>query len=283
MIVALPSLGACGGAGAPPGGSGAAAGPPRPALSYADPGVERTEYRFADTAEVTMDLGGAGLQRVPVESAARLALSLTPTGQDVRVRMRFVEFSGRIGGAMGGSTEASQDEITGPLVFSLTPRGEVVLQSLPDLGPRAEQLLNPASLARELFPRFPARPPSAPGATWSDTLTYRAGRDDDALRAERHLTYTLGEEISLAGRRVLRIAGRGRARYTFEGTRMGMEARQTLEGPVESEILWDPVRRIPVSVRTEKRLTGTMELPALGTPPVPLELRGTTRVRLVGS
>ncbi|NIP59004.1 MAG: hypothetical protein GWM92_07015, partial [Gemmatimonadetes bacterium] len=122
-------------------------------------------------------------------------------------------------------------------------------------GPRAEQILNPVSLARELFPRFPSHPPSLPGSTWSDTLTYEAGGDDATLRAERHLTYTLREETAVGGRRVLRITSRGRARYTFQGIRMGMEARQTLEGPVEGEILWDPSRRIPVSVRTEKRLT----------------------------
>lgn len=282
LIVAAPLFAGCGSGGGAFGGGGSAATAPRPALSYSDPGVESVEYRFGDTADVSMEVGGTGVQRVPVESEARLSLSLTPSGRDVRVTLRFLAFSGRTGGAMGGSTEVSEEEISGPLIFSLTPRGEVLLQSLPDLGPRAERILNPVSLARELFPRFPARPPSAPGATWTDTLTYEAGRDDATLRAERHLTYTLREETTVGGRRVLRITSRGRARYTFQGTRMGMDARQTLEGPVEGDVLWDPSRRVPVSVRTEKRLTGTMELPALGTPPVPLELRGITRVRLVG-
>lgn len=275
------ALQGCGGGFGSGGGPSAAADDLRVAFSYSGPGVERAEYRFGDTAAVSIVMGEGGSQRIPVEVEARLVLSLAPSGRDVRVTARFPSFSGTMASPLGGSTVVTEEQIQGPLIFSLTPRGDVVLQSLPDLDAPARQILSPASLAREIFPRFPPRPPSEAGETWTDTLTYQTRQGEATLAAERHLTYTFRGEATEAGRRVLRITSRGRTRYSFEGTRMGMETRQTLEGPVEGEYLWDPERRIPVSARTEKRLTGTMELPALGTPPVPLELTGTTRITLV--
>lgn len=264
------------------GSSAAAAEAPRAALSYSGADVQRVEYRFGDTAVVSILAGQDQAQRIPVEVEARLAMSLTPSGRDVRVTVRFPSFAGRMDGPMGGSTTVTEEEIRGSLIFSLTPRGDVVLQALPELSDRAEQIVSPVSMARELFPRFPAGSPPQIGETWTDTLTYETRQGEATLGAERRLTYTYRGEVREGGRRLLRITTRGRSSYAFRGTRMGMETRQILEGPVEGELLWDPARRLPVSVRTEKRLSGTMELPALGTPPVPLELTGTTRLILIG-
>jgi len=228
-----------------------------------------------------LDGEALGEARLPVEVSARLDLSLTFTDPDLRVAVRFREVEGRTGGAFGGSAVVTEEGIRGPLGFSLTPRGHVTLETLPEVDPDARQVIDPAALAREIFPRFPSHPVS-PGERWVDTLTYETREEEGTLRAERVLTYTLRGDTTESGRTLLRIVSSGRTRYVFEGTRMGVETRQTLEGPVRGDLLWDPRARLPVRVRSEKELEGTMELPSLGAPSISLELQGITRAEWVG-
>lgn len=266
-------------------GCGGRPGPslsPSAGLTYAVDAPRSMAYRMGDTATVTVDGGAGGAFGLSVRASGLLDMEMTPgAGDSTRVEVRFRKFGGSMSTPMAGTITATEEEISGSLVFTLDRRGSTRIEERPELGGRAAQFLDPGSLARELFPRFPASRPD-PGESWSDSLTYTAGDPKARTRAVVTRRYTLAGDTVVDGRRLLRIGYDGTARYDVKGTRMGMEMRQELEGPLRGELLWDPESRVMVRNRSEKELAGTMEIPAVGVPGMGLRLRGTTTVRLEG-
>ena len=63
----------------------------------------------------------------------------------------------------------------------------------------------------------------------------------------------------------------------------GMEVTQIFSGDISGSILWDPARAVFVAGSFDQDMSGTVEVPAAGMPPMPLTVRGTSHVKLQGN
>jgi hypothetical protein len=84
------------------------------------------------------------------------------------------------------------------------------------------------------------------------------------------------------GLSLLLVSYRGTTETVQTMVNGGMEMIQSLSGDSEGRFLWDPARSLLVSGDRTVELDGTNEVPALGLPPMPISVRGTSRARLVG-
>jgi hypothetical protein len=171
--------------------------------------------------------------------------------------------------------------VQGDLVFTLDRRGKPTVVSLPTTRPAAEQLVDPLGIVHGMFPRLPGMVVQ-PGASWTDTIQYqgRTGQGDTSSNVV--MTYTLQGDTVVDGAGLLHITYEGRANVRGAAMTEGMQILQSVSGTVSGAILWDAVRSILVADEGTQDMTGSVEVPAAGMPPMPLSMRGTSSVRLQG-
>lgn len=270
-LLPLSTLIACGG-GAP------AEPPPPPALAYELPEAPTAIYVQGDTAVVQVDAGGQMID-VTVASRATMSMTFEPAADGaVRVTATIDELDARATNPMAPPQTTDESEISGPVVFTLSRRGEGTLVSAPDIGDAARTFISPGVMAATFFPRLPARAVD-PGDTWTDTITVATDEEGTAMDATSIITYTARGDTAVDGTSLLLVTMTGEDERRVEGNMQGMDMLQEAAGTSEGYFLWDAARRLPVEVVYTTDSTGTMEVTAA---PFPLGLRAesTTRIEL---
>lgn len=270
VLLPLPVLAACGG--------GAPAEPPAPpALAYGVPDVPTATYVQGDTAVVQVDAGGQMID-VTVASRATMSMVFEPAADGaVRVTATIDELDARATNPMAPAQTTDESEISGPIVFTLSRRGEGTLVGAPDIGDAARTFISPGVMAATFFPRLPARA-VGPGDTWTDTITVATDEEGTAMDATSIITYTARGDTVVDGRSLLLVTMTGEDERRVEGNMQGMDMLQEAAGTSEGYFLWDAARRLPVEVVYTTDSTGTMEVTAA---PFPLGLRAESTTRIV--
>lgn len=271
VLFAVLVLAACGG---PPPEPPA---PVPPLLAWETPRADSVRWLQGDTARVEVDAGGQTVE-ITLASRADLAMGFVPSEGGVRVTARYVDFLGSMSNPLTGSREITEEEIEGPLVFTLEPDGETSIHETPELASAAAGFVAPRSLARTFFPRFPVRA-WAPGMTWTDTVTVDASSEGVQTASRSVIRYTAEGDTVVGGRTLLRVRMAGEDRRSVEGAMAGMDMTQDLSGSSEGWFLWDPALGLHTELVYRSDLTGTMEVS--GAPfPLSVRVRSTARTAL---
>ncbi len=272
-LALLFGLSACAG----PGGTSPSGG-----LAYRVPDQPNLIYLTGDTTSIDIDAGAMGNMQMSGASAATLAVSFAPGQDGVQVTATFQKLTARLSQPMGGAQSASESDIQGNLVFTLDRKGKGTVVSAPQLKGAVAQLANPLTVVHEFFPRLPGGPVNA-GSTWTDTIQYEISTPEGTTASSTVTTYTLQGDTVVNGASLVKITYQGKANVTGGATTEGMEVVQVFAGDVSGTYLWDAARAVLVAHEAKGDMTGTVEVPAAGLPPMPLTVSSRSRVRLQGS
>jgi hypothetical protein len=272
-LVLLLGLTACAG----PGGVGPGGG-----LMYQVPESPSVVYLTGDTSNIDIDAGAMGSFRMRGTGTSTMAVTFARGDGGVQVTATFQELNARLSQPMGGAQTATEADVEGDIVFTLDSRGHSTPVSLPEVKGAASQLANPQALVYEFFPILPGGAVN-PGDTWTDTLSYQVQTDQGDAETSSVMTYTLQGDTVVDGRTLLHITVSGRADITGSGVQEGMEVIQVFSGDIEGTVLWDVARALYVSGYFERDMSGTVEVPAAGMPPMPMTMTGKSHVKLQGS
>jgi len=238
-------------------------------------------YVTESTSNINIDAGAMGSLDMRATRDATLVVSFSPEADGVEVTARYESLSASMTQPMGGSQTASERDVQGDLVFNLDRKGKPTVVSLPTTRAVAEQLVDPLSVVHEMFPRLPGGM-ARPGATWIDTIQYETRTSQGDASSNVVMTYTLQGDTVVDGASLVRITYEGRANVRGSAMTEGMQVFQSLSGTVSGALLWDPVRSLLVADEGTQDMTGSVEVPGAGMPPMPLSMRGNSSVRLQG-
>lgn len=251
--------------------------PPEPAgaLRYHAEVPGPLVYVQADTAVLEIAAGGQAFE-VDAQSASTWELAVEEAPDGLRVTATLTDLEARFENPLTGPRAADEAGVTGPVVFTLDPRGRAELVSAPTVEGVARELFSVAPVVHHLLPRLPGRAVQ-PGETWADTVRYTLDEPTGEVRARVALAYTAEGDTLVEGRPHLRVRYRGTDAREASGDAGGMAFSQTLEGPVEGVFLWDLGRGVLRALEQTSDLSGTMTVPMS---PSPLDVRVRSRMRV---
>ena len=276
-VIALP---AC--ASAPqPDGPATAAPAAAVTLSYAPPADTTATYTVRDSTAFDIQGGAIGEIHVASSVAATTTATYKAKGSDVEASMRVTDYSGSVSNsAMGGAgPSATESDIEGPAVVTVSPRGIVTIAAMPKLTPVIQQLGMSPSFFRRFYVRLPAGG-VRPGAVWVDTIS--ATDDNAGTKAVLNdvVTSTFVGDTTVNGRSVALITTSSQRTLNVAGTSQGVEIAQKLTGTSTGRALWDTQRKLLVSRVESAQLSGTFDLPQMGVTGLPVVARGSLRITL---
>lgn len=255
---------------------------PSGGLMYQVPDAPTLTYLTGDTSNIDIDAGPMGSLRMRGTGTATMAMTFQRSAEGIQVTATYEELNARLSQPMGGALTADEDDLEGPLVFTMDERGRSTLVSVPEMKGQAGQMANPHTVAYEFFPRLPGGAAEV-GTTWTDTLHYEAEVGPGETTNTTIMTYTVQGDTVVDGMTLLKINMSGMADVTAFGVTEGMEVTQVFSGDVTGYALWDPARSIYVGGYSEADMAGTVEVPAAGMPPMPLTVSAKSHVKLQGS
>lgn len=261
--------------------SGPGAVTPSGGLMYTVPTVSSVVYVAESSQDVSIDAGAMGSMNMNGYSVSELGMTFDAVIDGLQVTTTFQDITASMSQPMGGSQTASESDVDGELVFTMDQRGKGTLVSSPEVTVTAEQLISPAALAYEFFPRLPGGA-AEPGTMWTDTIEYEIVMSQGDLSSKSVLAYTLVGDTVVDGLSVLYITYEGEAEAVGSGATEGMEAIQTFSGDVVGMFLWDPARNLMVYNESTQELDGSVEVPASGMPPFPMTVSASGTVYLQG-
>ncbi len=267
-------------------GLAACAGPggvsPTPGLMYGVPQPATLVYLVGDTANIDIDAGAMGSFNMRQTGEGTLAMTFAETGGGLEVTASYQDFSARMTNPMGGAQTVSEEDIEGNLVFSIDGQGNATIVTLPEMSAEAESMAAPHALAHEFLPRLPGGVVN-PGDTWTDTITYEASLQQGESATTSVMTYTMVGDTAVDGMSLLHVTYTGETEATGSGVSEGMEMFQTFSGDVSGMFLWDSARNCVVMDESRADMSGTVEVPAAGVPPMPMRVTARRVVHLQGS
>jgi hypothetical protein len=142
----------------------------------------------------------------------------------------------------------------------------------PSLSDAVLDIAGPDGLVRPLFVQLPARSVD-PGDQWVDTLTTVDESAGTRSVVRSRITSTLDGDTVVAGRRLLRIRTVAENSVEVTGVSGGVEISQRLEGTTSGVVLWDDGDHLLVERTATGTLLGTLEMPGLDVPPMPVQAR----------
>jgi hypothetical protein len=255
---------------------------PKPALMYQLPDTPELVYITGDTTNVDIDAGPMGSLRMRATGTATLAMAFERGADGIQVTTTYQDLDTRMSQPMGGTQRADEDDIEGVLVFTLDGKGHATLVSVPEMKGNVESLATPQGLALQFFPLLPGGVVNA-GDSWTDTIHFELELEEGETTSTTIATYTLQGDTVVDGVNLLSITMDGNAEAVTFAVTEGMDVTQIFSGDVSGAILWDPARAVFVSGIYEQDMSGTVEVPAAGMPPMPLTVRGTSHVKLQGN
>ncbi len=259
-LLALLSGSACASAGGGPSSS--------PPLAYRVPAGGAATFHQADTVGVSVDVNGQSID-VSQTTTATVDMTFTEAPEGMRVSATYAALDARVSNPMTGTQSASADDVEGPLVFTVDPRGAGTLVSGPQLSGSADELFNAAVTAATFFPRLPDRV-VAVGDTWTDTIQVEAPQGPGEITTSSAVTYTLAGDTTVAGRRMRRVTYTSDDQRTVSTRQQGMDIEQDLDGTSNGWFLWDVEAGTLWEQYSDGTYTGTMNVPQA---PFPMGLR----------
>jgi hypothetical protein len=238
-------------------------------------------YVAESRSDITIDAGAMGSFGMRATRDATLEVAFSPGVDGVQVTARYQTLSASMTQPMGGTQTASERDVQGDMVFTLDRKGKPTVVSLPTTRALAEQLVDPQSVVHEMFPRLPGGV-VRPGATWTDTIQYQTRTSQGETSSNVVMTYTLVGDTVVDGAGLVRITYEGRANVRGAAMTEGMQVLQSVAGTVSGALLWDPARSLLVADEGAQDMTGSVEVPAAGMPPMPMAMKGTSSIRLQG-
>jgi hypothetical protein len=239
--------------------AGSAGGPSEDAtLAYTLPSERAATYVQADSIMVSVDAGGQSFE-VDQISVATFAMEFAPAGGGVEVSATYVDLDASVANPMSGTQRATEEDVDGPIVFTLSPTGEATLGSFPTVSGPAAQLIDIPTWAATFFPRLPAEA-VGPGYTWRDTVTAESERADGVIVSRSIVDYTVAGDTTLAGQSLVRVTFTSQDERRSDITQQGMAMTQDLGGTGRGWFLWDPARGLFHSQSYTAAFTGSMEV-----------------------
>ena len=264
LLPLIPALAAC-------------AAPRVLALAYLVPAAPVVEYLVGDTAEIEVDAAGQSLA-LGMTSRARWRMEFAPSdGDRVQVTATLSELAARVTNPVTTAQTADESVVSGPVVFTLDPRGEATILSLPTLSPPAAfQVVSGARIAHAFFPGLPGRVVSA-GDSWVDTVAYASEEGEARTSIRTVMEYTVVGDTLVGSRRYLLVRATGTSESSSSGAISGAEFSQIVAGTTDGHFLWDSTAGVLHSLEYLSDLTGTMQV-AIVPLPLGVRVRGTLRV-----
>jgi hypothetical protein len=210
-----------------------------------------------------------------------VGMSFAQTVEGVQVTATFRKVAAYMTQPMGEPQTATEADIGGNLVFTIDQKGNTTDVTLPETMGAAEQLVRLREMAYGFFPALPGGTVD-PGDTWTDTLSLEVPVGEGSSSTESITTYTLVGDTVVDGAALLLITHEGKTETVQHLVNSGIEMVQSLSGDSEGQFLWDPARSLLVVGESTVELDGTTEVPAMGMPPMPISVKGTSNSRLVG-
>ena len=268
LLLLLAPLAACAGAGA---------GARVPMLAYRVPVPPVVGYLIADTARVDVEAAGQGLGMGMVANARWRMEFLPADGDDMQVTATLLELAARVANPVTIAQTADESVVSGPVVFTMDPRGRATIVRLPTLSPPAAfQVVSGAKIAHAFFPGLPGRVVSE-GEGWVDTVSYSTEEGAAGTTVRMVMNYTAVGDTVVGGAIYLLVRANGTSEQSASGVISRTDFSQTVAGTTAGYFLWDNAAGVLHSLEYRSELSGTMQVAIL---PVPLDVRvsGTFRV-----
>ena len=266
LLLLLAPLAACAGAGARV-----------PMLAYRVPVPPVVGYLIADTARVDVEAAGQGLGLGMVANARWRMEFLPADGDDMQVTATLLELAARVANPVTIAQTADESVVSGPVVFTMDPRGRATIVRLPTLSPPAAfQVVSGAKIAHAFFPGLPGRVVSE-GEGWVDTVSYSTEEGAAGTTVRMVMNYTAVGDTVVGGAIYLLVRANGTSEQSASGVISRTDFSQTVAGTTAGYFLWDNAAGVLHSLEYRSELSGTMQVAIL---PVPLDVRvsGTFRV-----
>jgi hypothetical protein len=261
--------------------------PPAPApapsaviFGYGETAPTTATYAFADSSGFSIQGGAIGNITATIGSAGTAAVTYARNAGNLEATIAVTDFTGAMtNSAMGGGPTATEADISGAAVVSLTPAGAPNVTVMPTLSKAAEGVGMSKSFYRRFFIRLPARAVQ-PGASWVDTLNIVDETGGSKAEVTDIQTSTFVTDTVVNGRTLALIITIADRRLNIAGVNEGVEIRQTLTGKSNGRLLWDAQRRIMFERIETSELSGTFDLPQMGMTGLPVTARSNSRVTL---
>ena len=257
--------------------------PPAPAgvtIAYGIAAPATVTYAFTDSTSFNIRGGAVGDISVTARATGTAEAAFAPKGSDVEMRVKVTDLDGVFtNSAMGGTTTATETDVQGEAVLTLTPRGALTIGQLPTLSRAAQGVGMGAGFFRRFTVRLPALPVQR-GSTWTDTVT--ATEDNAGVKSTVTdvVTAAWARDTVVAGRTLNVLTHSTRRSLEIAGTSEGVQIAQKLSGTATGYTLWDPQRNLIVERFENTDLSGTFDLPAMGLSGLPVTAKGLGRITL---
>jgi hypothetical protein len=254
----LASLAACAGAGVGV-----------PTLAYRVPNPPVVGYLVADTSRVDVEAAGQGFE-LGMSASARWRMEFVPADADMQVTATLLALAARVANPVTIAQTADESVVSGPVVFTMDPRGQATIVSLPVLSPPAAfQVVSGAKIAHAFFPRLPGRVVSARDG-WVDTVAYATEEGGAGTTMRMVIRYTAVGDTVVGGATYFLVRTKGTSEQSATGVISNTDFSQTVAGTTEGYFLWDNAAGVLHALEYRSELSGTMQVAIL---PVPLDMR----------
>jgi hypothetical protein len=248
---------------------------------YEMPETSTLTYVSEGAQDVFVDAGAMGNMEITGSSEMTIGMTFEPAAEGMQVTVEFQKLSASLSNPMAGTQTASESDIEGNLVFTMDELGNGTLVSAPTVKGAAEQLVRPAGMVYEFFPKLPGTEVN-PGDTWTDTTAYELPSDAGTIELESVTHYTIVGDTVVEGVTLMKIDFESETESVAAVQQQGMDVIQTSTGDVTGFYLFDAARGVMVFAETSLDMEGSTEVPAAGIPPMPMTITGTGTVRLQG-
>lgn len=249
-------------------------------LAYAVTAPSTVSYSFADTSAIDIQGGAIGDIHVKVGAAGIADVTFAAKGADVEAMIRVTQFAGSMSNsAMGTAPSATEKEIGGPAVVTVSARGAPTITAMPTLTPVIQQVGVSQAFFRRFFVRLPAAQVAA-GAMWVDTVMATDSAGGTKATYRDITTSPFVRDSVVSGRKLAYITTTTQRTLKVTGASQGVEIVQNLSGTAASTALWDTDRKLLVDRVERTDLSGTFDLPAMGVTGLPVTARGTGHLAL---
>jgi hypothetical protein len=256
-------------------------GPPSPpALEYGTEMSTSVVYDYEDNTVVSLSLMGQSLE-MSQEGAAEYAVTFDPDPDGVVVTLTVENLDATINMPMGAPLRVDEDDVDGPLVFTLDRQGNPTLSDSPRVTAEASQMVSGLDLAHTLFPGLPGRG-VAIGDVWVDTVAYEGAEGPGGSAANGVFRYTAVGDTVVSGRSLLLISVGGNSTTSADFELGGMALSQSSEVEIDGHVLWDTQAGLMFEHVTTASGSGTVEV-SVAPAALPISVESVRKVRLQGS
>lgn len=275
LILTAALLPAC--ASAPP------ATPPAPRgalLSYADAAPGTHTYAFSDSSGFNIQGGAIGNIEAKIGTTGTATVTYAQNAGALQATIAITDFAGSmVNSAMGGGPSATETDITGTAVVTVSPTGKPDVTTLPTLTKTAESVGLNRSFFRRFFIRLPGGTMNA-GAIWVDTMDITDESGGTKAEVRDIQTSTFVKDTVIDGRTLAVITTTADRTLKIAGVNEGVQIAQNLTGKTTGRALWDGQRRVLVERSETSELSGTFDLPQMGMTGLPVTARSANKVSL---